>query len=134
MNQKKKYRDLIKSLNIEDVFKWENKYVPDDEISDYFIAADVLALPYKSATQSGVVQIAYHYNKPVIVTDVGGLSEMVINNKTGNIIESENPIVLADTIINNFNNNNYLFMESYINEYKDNFSWDKFVKGIESLI
>ena len=119
---------------IEDVFNWENRYIPDSEIVNYFSAADVVALPYKNASQSGVIQIAYHYDTPVVVTNVGGLSEMVDEGNSGNIIPPEDPIALAKTISVNLKNGNYHKMVDFISEYKNNFSWGKFIKGIESLV
>ena len=91
-------------------------------------------MPYKSATQSGVIQISYHFDTPVIVTNVGGLSEMVIEGKSGNIVPPEDPFALAETISFNLKNDNYHKMVDFISEYKNNFSWDKFIEGIESLV
>ena len=101
---------------------------------NYFSAADVVALPYKNASQSGVIQIAYHYDTPVVVTNVGGLSEMVDEGNSGNIIPPEDPMALAKTISVNLKNGNYHKMVDFISEYKNNFSWGKFIKGIESLV
>lgn len=128
------YRAMIKKEGIEDLFIWENKYVPDSEVGKYFSAADVVVLPYKSATQSGIVQIAYHFDTPVVVTDVGGLSDMVVEGKSGIVIQPENPEVLAQILSTNLKNDNFIEMVTFISEYKNNFSWDKFVEGIESLI
>ena len=130
---KEKYDILIKNEKIEDVFIWENRYVPDAEMKYYFSACDVVALPYKSATQSGIIPIAYHFNKPVVVTKVGGLPEMVVNNKTGIIIEPENPIDLADAISENLIGNNFKKMDTNIAHFKNKFTWEAFIEGIEQL-
>ena len=130
----KKYRELIKKEGIEDFFIWENRYVPDNEMNQYFSACDVVALPYKSASQSGIIPIAYHFNKPVVVTDVGGLPDMVENNKTGFIIKSNNSKLLADVLAENLKENRFKNMSQNINEFKKQFSWDNFIKGIISLL
>ncbi|MBA7581271.1 D-inositol-3-phosphate glycosyltransferase [subsurface metagenome] len=77
------YYDLIKQLRIEDRVILKTKFIADSEVKNYFCASDLVVQPYKSATQSGVTQIAYHFNKPMIVTDVGGLAEIVPDGKTG---------------------------------------------------
>ncbi len=130
----KKYRELIKKEGIEDFFIWENRYVPDNEMNQYFSACDVVALPYKSASQSGIIPIAYHFNKPVVVTDVGGLPDMVENHKTGFIIKSNNSKLLANVLAENLKRNRFKNMSQNINEFKKQFSWDNFIKGIISLL
>ena len=103
-------------------------------MNKYFSACDVVALPYKSASQSGIIPIAYHFNKPVVATNVGGLPDMVSNNKTGIIIEPNNPELLANEIANNLKNKNFSNMYNNIKEYKKQFSWQAFIEGIELLI
>ena len=78
-----KYHTLSKSLGIDDRVVWRTEYVPDSEVRYYFGAADLVVQPYKSATQSGVTQIAYHFEKPMLVTAVGGLAEIVPDGKVG---------------------------------------------------
>ena len=73
----KKYIKLIKELDLEDQIIINNQYIPNEQIPLYFCAADAVVLPYKSATQSGVVPIAIHFEKPVIVTKVGGLTQLI---------------------------------------------------------
>ena len=129
-----KYNALINKEKINEVFIWEDRYVSDNEMNTYFSACDVVALPYKSASQSGIIPIAYHFNKPVVVTDVGGLPDMVANDKTGIIINPDDPKGLADVLSVNLKNKNFYNMRNYINEYKKQFSWKNFIKGIDSLI
>lgn len=81
-----------------DHFEIINQYLPDDLISDLFQRASVVVLPYIEASQSGVVPIAYAFKKPVVVTDVGSLSEVVINGVTGFVIPPKNSEYLADSI------------------------------------
>ncbi|MBT8232663.1 MAG: glycosyltransferase [Saprospiraceae bacterium] len=84
----KKYVKLISELGLEDQIIINNQYIPNEQISYYFCAADAIVLPYKSATQSGVVPIAIHFEKPVIVTKVGGLTQLIQENQIGLIAES----------------------------------------------
>lgn len=130
----KKYNSLVEKEGVSEFFFWENRYVPDDEIKEYFSICDVVALPYKTASQSGIIPIAYHFEKPVVVTSVGGLPEMVKNNKTGIVIEPNNPKVLGDVIAKNLKNDNFIKMSNNVKKFKKQFSWENFVRGIESLI
>jgi len=77
------YLQLIEKLNIADRVKVVNKFIPNEEVAAYFTLSEVVVLPYRSATQSGILNIAYGYEKPVVITNVGGLSEFVEDGKTG---------------------------------------------------
>ncbi|MDZ7777067.1 MAG: glycosyltransferase [Bacteroidales bacterium] len=83
------YLDLIKTLEIEEVVILKTEFIPREAVADYFCAADLVVQPYKSATQSGVTQIAYHFEKPMVVTNVGGLGELVPDGKTGLVTDTE---------------------------------------------
>jgi len=89
------YFELIDELNILERVKVINQFVANEEVAKYYLASDVVVLPYRSATQSGILNVAYGFNKPVIVTNVGGLAEFVIEGKTGYVIkpDSEDEIV-----------------------------------------
>ena len=126
-----KYTQLISNLGISDYITWHNKYIPDSEVSNYFSAADVVALPYRTASQSGVTQIAYSYDLPVIVTKVGGLPEIVDEGQSGITIEPENPTELANILEKNLEAGTFLEMATYIKKFKQKFSWEYFVNGIE---
>ena len=126
-----KYTQLISNLGISDYITWHNKYIPDSEVSNYFSAADVVALPYRTASQSGVTQIAYSYDLPVIVTKVGGLPEIVDEGQSGFTIEPENPKELANILEKNLKVGTFLEMPTYIKKFKQKFSWEYFVNGIE---
>jgi glycosyltransferase involved in cell wall biosynthesis len=128
-----KYTQLISNLGISDYITWHNKYIPDSEVSNYFSAADVVALPYRTASQSGVTQMAYSYDLPVIVTKVGGLPEIVDEGQSGFTIEPENPKELANMLEKNMKAGRFLEMATYIKKFKQKFSWEYFVNGIESV-
>ena len=128
-----KYTDLIKKAGITDNVKCHYSFIPDNEVGKYFSAADVVVLPYKTASQSGIVQIAYHFDTPVIVSNVGGLPEIVDEGKTGYCVEP-NSNAFAKAIKAFYENDNISEMNSNISEYKSQFSWDAMVKAIEKLV
>jgi len=128
----KKYTDLIKNAGISDYVKSHFNFVPDDEVGTYFSAADVVVLPYRTASQSGIVQIAYHYNTPVIVSNVGGLPEIVDEGNTGYCVDPTAD-AFAKAIKLFYKNDNYTEMESNISLYKSRFSWDALIQSIEEL-
>jgi glycosyltransferase involved in cell wall biosynthesis len=107
--------------------------VPNDQVSAYFCASDVVVLPYLSATQSGIVQIAYNFDKPVIATNVGGLGEVVLDNKTGFIIESNDSVNLASAIMKFYVDQREEEFKSNIAVEKKKYSWETFVRAIEEL-
>lgn len=84
---KKPYIELINTPELKDCVKLYDRFIPDQEVKNFFSATDFLVLPYKSATQSGVTQIAYKFNLPVIVTRVGGLAEIIPHGKAGLLCE-----------------------------------------------
>lgn len=92
-----KYHDLARRLGIDDEVIWKTEFVPDSEVKYYFCAADLIVQPYKSATQSGVTQIAYHFEKPMLVTRVGGLPEIVPDGKVGYVAEPS-PAAVAEAL------------------------------------
>jgi glycosyltransferase involved in cell wall biosynthesis len=128
-----KYTELIKKAGITDNVKCHYSFIPDNEVGKYFSAADVVVLPYKTASQSGIVQIAYHFDTPVIVSNVGGLPEIVDEGKTGYCVEP-NSNAFAKAIKAFYENDNISEMNSNISEYKSQFSWDAMVKAIEKLV
>jgi glycosyltransferase involved in cell wall biosynthesis len=92
------YHELIKELQLEDRLVLATDFIPNEEVVNYFCAADLVVQPYKNATQSGVSQIAYHFNKPMVVTDVGGLAELIPDGKVGYIVEVS-PEAIADAVV-----------------------------------
>ena len=128
-----KYTQLISDLKISDFITWHNKYIPESDVAEYFSAADVVALPYRSASQSGITQIAYYYDIPVIVTKVGGLPEIVDDGQSGFTIETENPTELANVLETHLKKGTFLEMENYIKTFKQKFSWESFIEGIEAV-
>lgn len=122
---KDNYMQLIKQLHMEDKICIVDGYVPDREVEKYFAASDLVVLPYESATQSGIVQIAYGFEKPVVVTNVGGLPDVVIDQETGYVVEAKNPNQIADAIIQYFCRDDQEKMITRINEEAYRFSWER---------
>ena len=89
------YDRLVGRLGLEGHVRWIDRYVPDEEVEPLFRAADVVVLPYRSATQSGVVQTAFGFARPVIVTRVGGLPDVVRDGETGFVVDPDDPTALA---------------------------------------
>jgi glycosyltransferase involved in cell wall biosynthesis len=104
-----------------------DKYIPNEEVGLYFSAADVVVLPYISASQSGIIQIAYGFNRPVITTDVGGLPDVVEDGVTGFIVPARNSKALSDSIIRYFDGMYEKRFEENIKNMKNIYSWEKFV-------
>lgn len=94
----KEYFELIKKFKIENKVKVVNQFVPNEEVAKYYQSADVVILPYRSATQSGILNVAYGFYKPVIVTDVGGLAEFVDEGKTGFVVKPNFPDAIVDGV------------------------------------
>lgn len=129
----KPYFDLIDKLRIQDKLLMINDFIADSKVVDYFCVADIIVQPYKTATQSGVTQIAYHFEKPMIVTDVGGLAEIVPNEKVGYIVGQE-PQGVSDSIIKFYNDKKEQEFITNIKEEKKKYSWDGMLESISELI
>jgi glycosyltransferase involved in cell wall biosynthesis len=126
-----KYQKQIDASPAQNRIKVLNKYIDDKEVSVLFSAADVLVLPYKSATQSGVVPIAYHFEIPVVATDVGGLKETIEKAQTG-IICLPNAEHLAAAIEKIFTQGRGYFI-THIRKEKKKLSWETFAKALINI-
>lgn len=109
------------------------RYIADDEVTTYFSAADLNVLPYKTATQSAVVALAYQFNSPVLVTDVGGLRDMVEPYGTGIVVEKPDAKLIAEGISKFFDSNIENSCKSNIKKFKEDYSWSNLAKAIEDL-
>ncbi len=126
---KKPYQELIEKYNLEKNIIQIDHFIPDSEVKYYFCAADVVVQPYKTATQSGVTQIAYHFNKPMIVTDVGGLKEMCPDGKVGYVVPVDKG-ALKDAVLKYFEGSQQIKMVENIKEEKKKYSWEILVENI----
>jgi glycosyltransferase involved in cell wall biosynthesis len=132
-DDEQKYRHQITANNLQNDVFFHSDYVPNEEVSLYFSAADVVVLPYVSATQSGIVQIAYQFDKPVIATDVGGLAEVVLDNRTGFIVKPEAPQEVADAVVRFYEGNREEEFVKNVREEKKKYSWENLIQAIEKL-
>lgn len=133
-SDKSEYMQLIEQSRIKDAVQIYDGYIPDREVEKYFAACDLVVLPYESATQSGIVQIAYGFEKPVIATNVGGLPDVVTDGKTGYLVKAQNPQKLGEAVVR-------FFQEGREHEFSENvkaeayrFSWERMVEVVEKII
>lgn len=131
---KDKYLEQIEQNDIKDQVVLVEGYIPDREVEKYFAAADLVVLPYISATQSGIVQIAYGFEKPVVVTDVGGLPDVVQDHKTGYVVSKENADAIAKAVIDFYQVDDHIPWTEFIQGQAREFSWETMVERIESLL
>jgi glycosyltransferase involved in cell wall biosynthesis len=104
-------------------------FIPNEEVNRYFCAADLVVQPYKHATQSGVTQIGYFFGKPMLVTNVGGLAEMIPHNKAGYVVEPA-PSAIADAIANFVQNDRRKEFEAGLAAEKKKYLWSNMVNAI----
>jgi D-inositol-3-phosphate glycosyltransferase len=123
------YKDLIRKFNIENDIIFYDHFIKDNEVSLFFSVADLVVQPYKTATQSGVTQIAFYFEKPMLVTDVGGLREIVSHGKCGYVVKPH-PDVITESILDYFNNNRQVSFTEGVKKEKEKFSWDKMTSSI----
>lgn len=128
---KEAYVNLIKENEAEEFIDIYDGYIPDREIEKFFAACDLVVLPYVDATQSGIVQIAYGFEKPVVVTDVGGLPDVVEDGKTGYVVESRNQGELAEAVITYFQEKREEDFERNVRSEAYRFSWDRMTEIIK---
>lgn len=110
------------------------EYVPNDQVAQWFSASDVVVLPYRSATNSGIVQIANNFLVPAIVTDVGSLSEVVLDDRTGFVISDSHPTTIADAVQRMFEPGRIKAFAAQIRVERARYSWDAFVNAMEDLV
>jgi glycosyltransferase involved in cell wall biosynthesis len=131
-NNEEQYTEQIKRLKLENEVILRNDFIPNEEVKNYFRVADIIAQPYKNATQSGVTQIGYHFEKPMLVTNVGGLAELIPHNKVGYVVEP-NSQAIADALVSFFKDNKKEEFERNVKLEKEKFSWKKMVDTINTL-
>lgn len=127
------YRKQIKEMKLDSSVDFRAEYASSEDVKLYFSAADLIVLPYTSATQSGIVQIAYQFDKPVVATNVGGLAEVVVDGKTGYIVKPNDPKELADAVIRYFDQRKEGDFVRNIHDEKRKYSWDHLTKAIVEL-
>ena len=127
----KPYNELIDKLGIRDQLILRTDFIPDSEVKYYLCAADAVVQPYRNATQSGVTPLAYHFEKPMIITNVGGLPSLVPHEKSGLVAEPD-PASIASAITRFYQLGENYFIPHLRNE-KEKFSWSVLVDSIRNL-
>jgi glycosyltransferase involved in cell wall biosynthesis len=130
---KSTYLSQLERLGIGERVVIVDRYVANEEVEEYFIASDLVVLPYLSATQSGIVQVAYAFDKPVVVTSVGGLPDVVQDGVTGYVVAPGDPDALAGAILEFFRSESSRAMVEGIRKAKGRFSWASCVRAIKAL-
>lgn len=128
------YQQKVHELGLEQHIRFHAQYVPHDEVPLFFSAADVVVLPYRSATQSGIVPMAYNFDKPVIATKVGGLAEVVIDGKTGFLVPPNDPAALANAVSRFYSEQREQEFIANVKIEKQKYTWEALVEKIETLV
>ena len=127
----KQYMDLIKEYKLEDKVILKTEFIPDSQVKYYLCAADCVVQPYRNATQSGVTPLAYHFEKPMVVTNVGGLPSLVPHEKSGLVCEPD-PASIAQAITRFYQLGENYFIP-HLRVEKQKYSWGQLTKAIISL-
>jgi glycosyltransferase involved in cell wall biosynthesis len=126
------YSKLLDELDIRDKVIMNNEFIPNAEVVRYFCASSLVVQPYRDATQSGVTQVAYHFNKPMVVSNVGALPEMVPDGVAGYVVKPD-PEDIAEAVRNFFDENKEPEFIENVKIEKKNYSWDIFLEAIDEL-
>ncbi len=131
---KQTYLDLINNLNINQAIRIIDTYIPNEQVPVYFKAADVVAIPYTSATGSAIIQTAYDFGKPVVATKVGNISDIVHDGATGILVEPANVEQLTNAITTIFQNNRYKTFEQNLLSAQQSFTWDVLIDRLDEIM
>lgn len=127
------YLEKIRALGLTDKVVVLDRYIPNEAVGEYFSAADLLVLPYLSATQSGITQIAYAFGTPVVATNVGGLPEVVKDGQTGYLVGPGDKDALAEAVARFYSEGKEAVLKENIRAERHRFSWEVMVEAIEKL-
>ncbi|MDB2589081.1 glycosyltransferase, partial [Bacteroidia bacterium] len=124
------YHAITENSLLKDRIHWHTHFIPNERVSAYFSVADLVAQSYKSATQSGVSQVAYHFDVPMLITNVGGLSELVPHDIAGWVSE---PTIesISQGLIEVFKADRLTRYQKNLPEIKSEFSWEKMVEALD---
>ena len=123
-----KYRAQITANGLDERVILRNEFIPDADLRKYFGAADLIVQPYKSATQSGVTQVAFHFEKPMLVTNVGGLGEIVHDHQMGYAC-APTADAIAEDVLDYFTNNRQAAYTAYLQKEKTKYAWSKITEA-----
>ena len=130
-DDEKQYQEQIDRLGIRDRLIIKTNFIPDNDVKYYLCASDAVVQPYRNATQSGVTPLAYHFEKPMIVTNVGGLPALVPDGKAG-LVTAPDPESIANSILQFYQLGENYFIAG-IREEKNKYTWEKLVSAVEQL-
>ena len=122
------YDQMIEKLEIGDYIQIHDGHIPIPDVEKFFAACDLVVLPYESATQSGVIQASYGFEKPVLATNVGGLPDAVDNMKTGYIVEPLRPDLISEAVTDFFDNDRAAEFKQNVIDSAYKFSWERMEK------
>jgi glycosyltransferase involved in cell wall biosynthesis len=128
-DEQQQYLDLIEEYDLHQHIILKDDFIPNDEVRYYFGASDVVVQPYKSATQSGISQLAFHFEKPMIVTNVGGLPEIVNDGVSGYVTEVDSAAI-ADAIVDYYQHEQEAAFTEAVIEKKKEFSWERMTAAV----
>jgi glycosyltransferase involved in cell wall biosynthesis len=132
-NNEQQYRDLVVQLGINDEIVWRTEFIADSQVRYYFGASDLIVQPYKTATQSGVTQVAYHFEKPMLVTRVGGLPEIVPDGRVGYAVEPT-PTAIADALVDFVTVDHSETFAAGIREEKAKYAWSNMSRAVLEVL
>ncbi len=130
---KERYRELLEDPALKSRVRLVDRYVPNEEVSRYFAAADLVALPYREATGSGIAQVAFGAGAPVVATRTGGLDDVVEDGVSGLLVEPRNPEALARAIERFFDEGLAPTLRAGVARARGRFTWDALADALESL-
>ena len=129
----KKIRDLINKNGVSNMIIWDRKYIPNSDINLYFSACDAVVLPYRKISQSGIIPMAYHFDKLVVSSDIPSLKEHIVEKETGYMFKKNNSNDLSNVLTEIYHNHNFNNSENFIYKYKSRYSFDNFLNDFKGL-
>lgn len=126
------YEALIQKYQLESQLVRATDFIPNERVADYFSAADLVVQPYKNATQSGVSQVAYHFERPMLVTDVGGLAELIPAGVVGYVVPPT-ALAIADALVDFYANDREAAFAAGVRQEAKKFSWEVMVAALREV-
>ena len=126
------YEALVQKFNLENRLVRATDFIPNEQVANYFCAADLVVQPYKNATQSGVSQVAYHFGRPMLVTDVGGLAELIPAGVVGYVVPPT-PAAIADALVDFYENDREEAFAAGVRREAKKFSWEVMVHALKEV-
>jgi D-inositol-3-phosphate glycosyltransferase len=126
------YEVLIQKHNLESRLVRATDFIPNERVADYFSAADLVVQPYKHATQSGVSQVAYHFGRPMLVTDVGGLAELIPAGVVGYVVPPT-AVAIADALVDFYANDREEAFAAGVRQERTKFSWEVMIAALKEV-